>query len=293
MKAKKLLLASVGILVFSLSPCYGQEEVKVLMKIGEDAVNDAVDAFSKVGAAALMVGTKSFVDTSRIYPNDGYRYGYPYKGLQSEKVTDYKVRKAVHDEAKISLSQNKIDSLSNSELLIIYYYDVLRFKGTSKEPTKITLQLVEKKIQSIEFSLEDLTPFVLCPILEDNNASKQLKGIVRRRIFMNDSIISARQQFGQSFWGENNFKDFNSFGKKTPSFPEENQDKDSNNDSVWMWIFVGLILFLIVLSIYYSYKFFKSIKPNRTSVAGNIGTINRTFVVDDKGTICSQDKKNE
>jgi len=46
-----------------------------------------------------------------------------------------------------------------------------------------------------------------------------------------------------------------------------------------MWIFIVLIFFLVVLSIYYLYRHFKSNKPDRI------------FVVDDKGTTYLNDEK--
>jgi hypothetical protein len=259
MKAKKILLVYVGILVFSLPPCHGQ--------------------VGKWVERAAAIATKTAVEKAKEEANktvnpfqnpDSLLYGYPRINAPLKPSPDSPITIALKEQN--NPLESKIKTLSNSELLRIYYGWFV--KGAPSNPTEETLKLVGKEIQSREFSLEDLTPSVLWQISEDNNAPEQLKSIVRRRIDMN----------------ENNFAHLLE-STKAPSFPEENNFKYPNNVSVGMCIFIVLILFLIVLSIYYSYRHFKSNKPDRTFVVNNKGTIHRTFVVDDKGTICLQDEK--
>jgi len=277
MKTKKHYLVCVGILIFSSSSCYGQggevaEKVAaVLTKFATEKVEDLVPKPKPLNPLSIITDTALLPRPVTVK----LPQGDPYLPEQNSVLGR---RLEIGDSLQNNPSLSKIPTLPNSELLRIYYYSRLRMNsGAHSGPSEKTLKLVEKEIQNRKFwSEEDLTlgrkfllfedalaPYILCPILEDSNAPEQLKSIVRHRIFMNE--ISAHLH-KNSFVGENDFKDTN---------------KDLNNISIWMWIFIVLSIVLVVLSIYYSYRHFKSHKRDRK------------FVVDDNGTIYLQEEEIE
>jgi len=252
MKAKKILLLCVEILIFSLPKDYVQAkgEWKAIEKVGKTVFAvKTISTLTNKGIHQMPFSQDSIPFAQKlVHHGESFDIRLPGDTMSKEEAWN---------RHKIELSKNKIDSLSNRELLNIFYGNLRLY------PEK-TFNLIFKEIQSRKFSIADVDYLISIKIINDSNAPTQLREFAQQL---------RKWQLNAQFKWQLDDKIY---------YPLPIKEEPT---SVWTWVFrivVSFLILIIVATIVY-HLYNRPLQINKPD---------RTFVVDEKGTTYLQDRKN-